>query len=247
MPLLIALQFLTRLPIHLPRAPSPVEQGRSSLYYPLVGLLLGGLLASLAWLLSAVSPPLLAALLLALWVIASGALHLDGLADTVDAWVGGYGDRERTLAIMKDPACGPMGVTALVLVLLLKWAALYSLLQYELYWALLLAPWLGRSCLPMLLLCLPYVRANGLGATMAANLPRKSLLGIVLVHGLLMVALGWVGLLAIAVAAVTCSWAGWQFQRRLGGTTGDTAGATVELVECAVLVGLALVMAFGAA
>ncbi|MCL5043448.1 MAG: adenosylcobinamide-GDP ribazoletransferase [Gammaproteobacteria bacterium] len=245
MPLLIALQFLTRLPIHLPRAPSPAEQGRSLLHYPLVGLLLGGLLASLAWLFSAVPPALLAALLLALWVLASGALHLDGLADTVDAWVGGYGDRERTLAIMKDPACGPMGVTALVLVLLLKWAALYGLLQQDLYWALLLAPWLGRSCLPILLLCLPYVRANGLGATMAANLPRKSLFAILLVHGLLMLALGWSGLLAMAIAAVTCSWAGWHFLRRLGGTTGDTAGATVELVECAVLVGLAVYFTVG--
>ncbi|WP_173644308.1 adenosylcobinamide-GDP ribazoletransferase, partial [Xanthomonas citri] len=87
-----------------------------------------------------------AALLLSAWVWLTGALHLDGLADTTDAWVGGMGERRRTLAIMKDPASGPMAVTAVVLVLLLKCAALASLLA-QAPTTLWLAPLLARSAL----------------------------------------------------------------------------------------------------
>jgi adenosylcobinamide-GDP ribazoletransferase len=65
-----------------------------------------------------------AALLLTVWVLLSGGLHLDGLADSADAWLGGFGDRERTLTIMKDPRSGPIAVVVLVLVLLLKFCAL---------------------------------------------------------------------------------------------------------------------------
>lgn len=112
-PLLIALQFLTRLPVRLLGMPAPEQVGRSLLWYPLVGLLLGGLLLAAQALLSQQPAVLQAALLLTLWVALSGGLHLDGLADTADAWVGGYGDRERTLAIMKDPRSGPIAVAVL--------------------------------------------------------------------------------------------------------------------------------------
>ena len=150
-PLLIALQFLTRLPVRLPGMPAPEQVGRSLLWYPLVGLLLGALLLAAQALLNQQPAVLQAALLLTLWVALSGGLHLDGLADTADAWVGGYGDRERTLAIMKDPRSGPIAVVVLVLLLLLKFAALLVLLQAGQTLALLLAPWLGRSALPLLL------------------------------------------------------------------------------------------------
>ena len=132
MPLLIALQFLTRLPVSLPGMPTPEQMGRSLLWYPTIGLLLG-LLLWLAHLLLGQTPAVLqAAIILAMWVGLSGALHLDGLADTADAWVGGFGDRERTLAIMKDPRSGPIAVVVLMLLLLLKLVALFTLLQaYE--------------------------------------------------------------------------------------------------------------------
>lgn len=105
---LVALQFLTRLPVRLRAAPSEEELGRSLLFYPLVGLLIGMLLTTLAMAISAagISDLLGAALVLAAWVVLTGGLHLDGLADSADAWSGGRGDRERTLAIMKDPYWG---------------------------------------------------------------------------------------------------------------------------------------------
>src|SRR5690606_7992123 len=120
LPLLIALQFLTNLPIRLPGMPAPEEQGRSLLWYPLVGLLIGLVLVCGGWLLDDSANLLVAALLLTLWVGMTGALHLDGLADTADAWLGGFGDCERTLTIMKDPRSGPIAVVVLVLLLLLK-------------------------------------------------------------------------------------------------------------------------------
>ena len=96
-PALIALQFLTRLPVRLPGMPEPEQIGRSLLWYPLVGVLLGGLLLALHGLLGDTPALLQAAILLAVWVGLSGGLHLDGLADTADAWIGGHGDRQRTL------------------------------------------------------------------------------------------------------------------------------------------------------
>lgn len=242
MPLLIALQFLTRLPVRLPRMPTPDESGRSLLWYPFVGLLLGGLLLLGYALLDGVSVWLQAAALLTVWVWLSGGLHLDGLADTADAWVGGYGDRERTLAIMKDPACGPIGVISLVLVLLLKWAALVALLEAGQWAVLLLAPWLGRWVLPLLLFTTSYVRPGGMGQVLTEHMPRRSLPALLAIHGLAMLLCGWVGVLALLVAVLVCLVVRHYLRERLGGTTGDTAGALVELVEVAVLVGCALIM-----
>jgi len=239
-PLLIALQFLTRLPVSLPGIPTPEQVGRSLLWYPLVGLLLGLLLWGAHLLLGQTSAVLQAAIILALWVGLSGGLHLDGLADTADAWVGGFADRERTLAIMKDPCSGPIAVVVLVLLLLLKFAALFTLLQAGQGIYLLLLPWLGRSLLPLLLATTPYVREGGLGQALVDHLPRGQLPWVLGVHLLGMLLFGWMGLLALATALLLFIWLRRALLRRLGGTTGDTAGALVELGECSVLLALAL-------
>lgn len=239
-PLLIALQFLTRLPVSLPGIPTPEQVGRSLLWYPLVGLLLGLLLWGAHLLLGQASAVLQAAIILALWVGLSGGLHLDGLADTADAWVGGFADRERTLAIMKDPRSGPIAVVVLVLLLLLKFAALFTLLQSGQGIYLLLLPWLGRSLLPLLLATTPYVRVGGLGQALVEHLPRGQLPWVLGVHLLGMLLFGWMGLLALATALLLFIWLRRALLRRLGGTTGDTAGALVELGECGVLLALVL-------
>ncbi|RON49663.1 adenosylcobinamide-GDP ribazoletransferase [Pseudomonas frederiksbergensis] len=243
LPFWIALQFLSSLPIRLPGMPVPQESGRSLLFYPLVGLLFGGLLWGLNGLLAGTPLLLHAALLLTVWVLLSGALHLDGLADSADAWLGGFGDRERTLTIMKDPRSGPIAVVTLVLVLLLKFAALLALIEQGQGVVLIIVPLIGRAALLGLFLTTPYVRAGGLGQALADHLPRKagwrvlavSALGCVLIAGV------FNGLVALAMAAVGFVWLRQVMVRRLGGTTGDTAGALLELLEMAVLVGLALV------
>ena len=242
LPFWIAVQFLCSLPIRLPGMPQPQELGRSLLFYPLVGLLLGGLLWTLDWVLGG-SPLLLhAALLLTAWVLLSGGLHLDGLADSADAWLGGFGDRERTLTIMKDPRSGPIAVVTLVLVLLLKFAALLALIEQQHSVALILAPLIGRSALLGLFLSTPYVRPGGLGQALADHLPRVAGKQVLLLSALVCVLIaGFSGVFAVALAVVGFFWLRQVMMRRLGGTTGDTAGALLELLEVAVLVGLALV------
>jgi len=142
---LVAGRFLTRLPFPDPGLPSAAEPARGALFYPLVGLLIGALLAGSAALLEQAPPLAAAALLLILWVWLTGGLHLDGLADCADAWVGGLGSRERTFAILKDPHTGAMGVITLVLALLAKLAGLATLLEQGAFLALLWLPTLARA------------------------------------------------------------------------------------------------------
>lgn len=238
----IALQFLSSLPVRLPGMPEPAQLGRSLLFYPLVGLLFGGLLWGLDALLLGTPLLLHGALLLTAWVLLSGGLHLDGLADSADAWLGGFGDRERTLLIMKDPRSGPIAVITLVLVLLLKFAALLALIEQRQTLALIIVPVLGRGALLGLFLTTPYVRAGGLGQALADHLPRHSGWQVLLACALggVLVA-GWVGVSALVIALAVFIGLRQMMLRRLGGCTGDTAGALLELLEMVVLVGLVLI------
>jgi adenosylcobinamide-GDP ribazoletransferase len=237
----LALQFLTRLPAPRMTEHTAEDRGRSVLYYPVVGLLIGAVLTAFLFLLADVNPGLRAALLLLVWVLLTGALHLDGLADSADAWLGGRGDRARTLEIMKDSRSGPAAIVAVALVLIVKFAAL-SALTHAAYWpALVLAPLLGRASLVLLFLTTPYVRAEGIGAAHAANLPRGGAVIVLLTVAVLVpVFLGYVGLWPLVVALVTVLLLRRLMLQRLGGATGDTFGATCEIVEAAVLVVMVL-------
>ena len=242
LPLWIALQFLSSLPIRLPGMPEPEQLGRSLLFYPLVGLLFGVILWGLNLALAGAPLLLHGALLLTVWVLLSGALHLDGLADSADAWLGGFGDRERTLTIMKDPRSGPIAVVTLVLVLLLKFAALLALIEQQQTLALIIVPLLGRAALLGLFLTTPYVRAGGLGQALADHLPRRAGWRVLGVSALACVVIaGPSAVVSLVIAVGVFVWLRRVMVRRLGGTTGDTAGALLELLEMAVLVGLVLV------
>lgn len=239
---LIAMQFLTYLPIRLREAPDASALGRSVVHYPLAGLLIGMLLAGLSTLIAQRVPHLLAAaLLLGAWVLVTGALHLDGLADSADAWVGGRGDRDRTLAIMKDPCCGPAAVVTLVTVLLVKFAALSALVSAGNWTGILLVPLMGRAALPLLLLTTPYVRPGGLGAAMSAHLPRKAAAAAVAGAAAgIVIAVGMTGFWLVMAGLGTFLLLRRLMMRRIGGTTGDTAGALVELVEAVTVAVVAL-------
>ena len=189
-----ALSFLTRIPtVNFSVAyrvyKRPISQ-ISLYFYPLIGIIIGSVL----WLVYAVatwhgSAPVsvehisvglqsnhlvVAALLLAAWCLITGGLHLDGLADSGDAWVGGYGDRQRTLDIMKDPTVGPMGLMLVVIVLLLKFSALVMLVDQLdgllLLGALLGIPMLARFSIIPLFYFTPYVREDGLGSDLKRSI-----------------------------------------------------------------------------
>jgi len=234
----IALQFLTRIPVRSSMQVQGAVMGRSVLYYPLVGLLIGLILALLFDLLAQQSLILSAAILLAVWVLITGGLHLDGLADSADAWAGGLGDKVRTLEIMKDPRSGALAIVVLILVLLLKYSAIVAALEIDQWQSLLIAPILGRSAVVMLFLTTPYVREQGLGSDMAKHLPRKvAWLILLLVTGVVVYVLGMPSSV-IVMAVFILAFLGLRHMMldRVGGMTGDTAGALVELVELMTLV-----------
>lgn len=241
--LLAAVGFLTRIPVPSRVFADSGALARSLPWYPLVGLLISAVVCCIDALLPDSRALLAAALVLLAWVWLTGALHLDGLADMADAWVGGMaGDadasRVRTLEIMKDPRSGPAAVTTVVLVLLLKFTALASLPAPA--WAVLwMAPMLARMAVVAAFATTPYVRGGGIGSGLA-DAPHVACAVSLLVGVALCGLAGVRGLIALAAVAVVF----WLWRRacvkRLGGITGDTAGALIEMSEAAALVALAL-------
>jgi adenosylcobinamide-GDP ribazoletransferase len=246
---LVALQFLTRLPLRMQPPPNAREIGLSLTCYPLVGLALGGVLWGAALAASRVPTLLGAAIMLAVWVLMTGALHLDGLADTADAWVGGHGDKERTLSIMKDPRSGPVALAVVNCLLLLKYSGLAALIAHahaapwrdpRLAAGCILPPLLARTAIPLLFAHTPYVRAHGIARDMAAHQSRGAgavvtaltVLGTLAVYGTL-------GAAALGGAAIAYGVVRTGLVRRLGGFTGDGAGALIEVIEAACLVAVA--------
>lgn len=238
--LFIAMGLLTRIPVpkifHIDKNDDKKLYGYSVIFYPFVGLIIGSLLSALYFFLSYLSLTenglLEAGLILTFWVLITGALHLDGLADSADAWLGGYGNKTRTLEIMKDPYSGPAAVVILVLVLLLKFSVII-----EINWQiLLLAPVLGRTAAMVLLASTPYMRKKGMGELAAHHLSIKWVsLMTVMVFISTVLLLGVNSLFLIPLFIV-----GYLLRKmmlsRIGGVTGDTTGALIEVIELASIV-----------
>lgn len=237
--LFLAIAFLTRIPVPALGRLEATDFARAALFYPLVGLLVGALLCLPMALFPHAPAILLAAILTVLWAAVTGGLHLDGLADSADAWLGGYGDVEKTHRILKDPLVGTAGVVALAGVLLLKFAALVVLLERGAWLLILLAPALGRALVLLLFLTTPYVRAGGLASAVTEHLPRTSAWWVTLATLVLVSLVSLTGLCVVLLGF-------WLLRRimvqRLQGCTGDTAGATVEIGEMLWLVGVALAL-----
>lgn len=233
---LIALQFLTRIPIKFQQIPTHEQTAKSLLAYPLVGLVIGFVLVISYLALPETSPFLRSALILTVWVVITGALHLDGLADSADALVGGFGDKNKTLAIMKDPNCGPVGVVSLLLILLLKFSALTSLSGQD-FILLLLAPTLARASLLWSFLTIPYVREGGLGQSFSQFLSYKKTVGVLIISALLtLFFLHWLGLVILLAVLIALHLLKSIQMKHIEGMTGDTLGAQVEIIEVVVLI-----------
>ncbi len=238
--LALAIGFLSVLPV--PRVTvDAAALGRSPIWYPWVGLLLGALATAMAFVLLPASPLLAAAGYSAALALLSGGLHLDGLGDTADAWVGGLGDRERTLAIMQDPNCGPAAVVAIAGLLLLRTGAAHALIITGGWAMLAFAPALGRAAGAGLLACVGCARPEGLAAQLQASLAHRGIgLSLLLASVAAGLAAGSAGLVAVAAVALAVAALGRAFRRRLGGVTGDTVGAANELAELAALLAVAV-------
>jgi adenosylcobinamide-GDP ribazoletransferase len=233
-PLRIAAAFLTRLPVQLGEA-AETEVGRALACFPIVGLGLGTVLTGAAWLASTLPPFLSAVGLVALLAAATGGLHLDGLADVFDALGGSHGNRARMLAIMRDSRIGAHGALALLLVVLAKVSAVSALLQRGSWWAILLFPAVARGSVVPLVVAFPYVRADGLGRRFKDQGSAAELVWATAFTAAMLLCAGARALTPAALAFAAALGFGVWMRRRLGGQTGDTYGAAIELAEVAFL------------
>ena len=236
---LIALEFLT--PLRLRRVEQWEDRtfGAAMAWYPLVGLLIGVALLLIDRGLERLLPVAPAAALeVAALALLSGGLHLDGVADTADG-MALQGDRAERLGVMSEGHTGPAGVMALVIVLLVLWAALESLAAPVRSAGLVLAPALARwSIVPVVLLFRP-ARPRGLGhALHSAALPVAAPIATATVMVAALALFGAPGLVLVAVAAIAAVIIAWAASRMLDGVTGDTYGAAIEIAQASVLLAL---------
>ena len=232
---LAAIQFLTILPLPAGWSPDARALGGSLPFFPVVGLAIGMVVTLADGVLGQILPLAVTSVLTVILLIAaSGALHLDGLADTADGLFSAR-PRERVLEIMHDSRTGPMGVAAIVSVLALKIAHFTSLAAPERWWILVLTPVAGRCALLLHLSLLPYLRPEGgLATVFHQNRSRgQALWAILFLLGLGTLSGGFAGFLAAAAAALAALLLAAYLRRRLGGLTGDTLGAACELTELA--------------
>lgn len=242
----LALSFLSVLPV--PRAEAtPQALARSTVFFPLVGLVLGAMLVGARHVGLAIFPAGVVDLFLVLILVGlTRGLHLDGLADSADA-LGSGAPRNRALEIMKDPRIGSFGMLALAGALLAKFQLIAAVGPAAKEAVLLLFPLLARWSVVPVLALVPYARAEGgLGGPFSEGTTwRQAVTASVIMAAALAAAVAVVGwqLLVALLAAVLVS-LGWvqYVRRRLGGVTGDTLGAQIELVELGVLASLVAVV-----
>ena len=234
---------MTTLPFRLSDDWSAGDSGRASVWYPLVGLVIGAL-TWLAWKATMLFfPPLVAGVLtLVIWVALTGGLHLDGLADCCDGLLASA-SVERRLEIMKDPHMGAFGVIGLILVLFLKAATLASLasLTPASSFSILLAASLARWCiLPAGLLPLARPSGSGMGADFASGFRHSFIFWGAIIPLVIAITLGARGVLSMFAGLGAAGLVLWLAKSRIGGVTGDVFGMVVEIVEVVVLLTFAI-------
>jgi adenosylcobinamide-GDP ribazoletransferase len=230
---LIAVQFLTRIPVRLGKPPSEGEVAASVACFPLVGLIVGGILALTHVALGPYLPPMVeASVLLVGYILVTGGIHLDGLMDTVDG-LSSSQDPERILAVMKDSRVGAMGVAAAAVVILARYSV-YGSLPGTLAPGLLVAAAVSsRWSMGLCMALAPYARqGSGLGRSFveAPNGPRL-LVATLLATAIALAASGYQGLGALGASAVATGLFAAMLRKRVGGITGDTLGALNEITE----------------
>jgi len=227
--LLTAFNLMTTLPLPASKDWQAGDSGRASVWYPFVGLIIGGL-TWLMWMGASrlFSAPVAGILTLVVWVTLTGGLHLDGLADCCDGLLAST-TIERRLEIMKDPRLGTFGGIGLVLTLFLKAAALFSLTPHSAL-GILLAASLARWCiLPAGLL--PLARPSGMGADFKAGFRNWFIAAGAIIPLALSIALGTRGFVSLAAGLIAAALVLRLAKSRINGVTGDVFGMTVEVVE----------------
>ena len=235
----LALILLTRLP--LPRLPGAVfaRQSRAAWAYPVAGLVVGTLACGVALIAIRAQLPQFAVstLLVAVLIITTGAMHEDGLADTVDGFWGGY-SVERRLEIMKDSHIGTYGILALLLSQLLRITAIMALIGAGLLTGILAACLFSRALMPALMRALPNARRSGLSHSVGAPPLSAVLAGIGIAVLLALLLLGGSALVPMLCALLASAIIAHVAKIKIGGQTGDMLGATQQVAEITFLLAM---------
>lgn len=232
---LIALQFLTILPIRIKPEIKEEDFGRSLVYFPIVGLMIGLILALGLFAFNFLPTLVTAALILTISIIITGGIHLDGFADTCDGLYAGK-SREEALKVMRDPHIGAVGAISVASLLILKFALFYGISLNFLWKAVIIMAVWGRYSQVLSCYLSSYARKNGKAKFFIEYATKRELffstvftfvLSVLLmrIKGLI------VSVLTLAMLLLIIN----HIKRRIGGMTGDTIGAISEITEVAVL------------
>jgi len=238
---LVALQFLTSIPVPLKRTLSPEQLGRATAYFPAVGLIIGIVLAVLSWLLDYILPQgVVNILLIVVLVILTGALHLDGFADTCDG-IAGHKTVEERWKVMRDSRTGAFGVAGIVLLLLTKYISLNSVSPALIIPVLVFMPVVSRWAIVYAIFAFPYARPEGLGtvyktATRWPQFVIATTITFAVAIALFCLFFPIMGLILIFGIWVVASALSFYFKHKFAGLTGDTYGAINEIAEVMALV-----------
>lgn len=237
--LMLLFQFMTRLPVPGKPTYDSEELGRSFKFFPIVGMIIGIILYATAMGLSQFIGDryAIAILVVLMEVVVTGGLHLDGLADTFDG-IFSYRSKHRMLEIMKDSRLGANGAIALMLSFMLK----TFLIAEAGFGVLLIMPVLGRLNSVVNAAVAPYARATGMGKSIVANTDKAGVITAAILSGLFIFGslgiiggtlAGWISILLVVMGLGV--FFAKLMERKIGGVTGDTLGAVVELTEAVVL------------
>lgn len=236
--LLLAFAYFTRIPVSIPPDYQASDLSLSAKYLPLIGIFVGCAAALVYLLTAAFFPPDIAVIIsMAATIYLTGCFHEDGLADAIDGLGGGW-NREQILTIMRDSRIGSYGATALVLVLLLKFAALSHIESAVLPRILIIGHGLSRYAALWVMMALPYVRDEGKAKPLASPLSRLDLWqasGFGLVPLLLLPAYGLGAVLPVIIIWLVFAA---KLKSRIGGYTGDCLGAMQQLTEVGFYLGV---------
>ncbi len=239
-----ALRFLTVFRIPGGRTETTEDMGRSTVWFPVVGLFIGAILALLNWIFNLFLPGVVTSgLTIVLLVVITGAMHLDGFADTCDGLAGNKSAEERW-KVMHDSRTGAFGVTGLILLLLMKFLLLNSIPQSNISHVLILTPVISRWTIVYAIAMYPYARNEGMGKAFKDNVTRTRLvITTAIALGLSIILAWWADVdyyYIVAIGIMVVIWliiiaASEYFRRKFAGLTGDTYGAINELTETGVL------------
>ena len=239
--IVVAGTLLTRLP--LPHAPKSAfeDQARVVWAFPVIGVLVGVLMCVVGAIALALGleTGIAAGLMLGASMVATGAMHEDGLADCADGFWGGFAPACR-LEIMKDSQIGTYGVLALIIIVGLRWMALTTLINFG-WGAVIGAAVLSRAMMPIAMNTLIHARDTGLARSVGKPSIRRVQIAVLLGTVLGIIAVGWPALLALLIALAIAAIVRLIALAKIGGQTGDVLGATQITSETAILITLAII------